>query len=217
VDRRLRVRGAVQSLVDKDTGQELVDTNAAWALGQCVYETLPTGRDFKREAFRRTSVRNVKVQPGARGPVWHSLVVTADLDGCATNQGVKAEVRLYDTEKRVGFHFALRKLPVRSAEAVYVAFPFRAPDSEMLYEAQGGLVTPGKNQLPGSASDWQTLQNFIAVRRADSQIVLGSSPRACCRGAPHGPRPCRWCSRSSAWRRPTCWSSRRDPCGAAAA
>ncbi len=168
-------RGAVQSLIDKETGEELVDANANWGLGQCVYESLSSGRDMKSEAFRRVSVRNVKVESGARGPVWRSLVVNADLDGCATEKGVRTEIRLYDADKRVELHLTLRKLPVRNAEAVYVTFPFRAPDSELLYEAQGGLVVPGKDQLPGSASDWQTIQNFIAVRHRAGQIVLGSA------------------------------------------
>jgi hypothetical protein len=35
-------------------------------------------------------------------------------------------------------------------------------------------VTPGETQLPGSASDWQTVQSFLAVRGAESQIVQAS-------------------------------------------
>ena len=167
-------RGAVVSLLDKELGRELVDTNSGWGLGQCIYEVLTSGRDMKPDAFRRSSVRNVKMEPGARGPIWQSLRFVASMDGCDTNHGVRGEIRLYNTEKRVEFHFTLRKLAVRSPEAVYVAFPFNSPGSEMLYEAQGGTVVPGKDQLPGSASDWQTIQNFIAVRDSDSQIVLGS-------------------------------------------
>ncbi|MCX8109572.1 MAG: hypothetical protein N3G20_12305, partial [Verrucomicrobiae bacterium] len=43
------------------------------------------------------------------------------------------------------------------------------------YEAQGGTVVPGRDQLPGSASDWQTMQSFVAIRNNKSQIVLGSN------------------------------------------
>ncbi len=167
-------KGAIKSLVDKETGQELVDQTAAWGLGQCIYETMPNRRDIKPDAFKRTSVRNVTVKPGASGPIWKSLLVTADLDGCATNNGMRAEIRLYDTEKRVELRFAVRKLPIPSPEALYVALPFQAPNSKMLYEAQGGCVTPGDDQIPGSSSDWQTLQSFIAIRSADGQIVTGS-------------------------------------------
>jgi len=167
-------RGALVSLVDRETGQELVDASAAWGLGQVIYETMPSRRDLKPGALTRVPARNVKVTPGARGPIWQSLVVDADLDGCATNRGLRAEIRLYDTEKRLELHYALRKLPVRSPESVYVALPFQAPKGRMLYEAQGGLVSPGEDQIPGSSSDWQTWQSFLAIRSADHQIVLGS-------------------------------------------
>ena len=167
-------KGAIKSLVDKETGRELVDQNATWGLGQCIYETTPDRRDMTPDMFKRASVRNVSVKPGASGPIWKSLLLTADLDGCATNNGVRAEIRLYETEKRLEMHFAIRKLPIATPEAVYVALPFQAPDSKMIYEAQGGCVTPGEGQIPGSSSDWQTLQSFLAIRNADGQIVTGS-------------------------------------------
>ena len=167
-------KGAIKSLVDKETGKELADPGAAWGLGQCIYETMPGRRDFKPSSFKRTSVRNVAVKPGASGPIWKSLLLTADLGGCATNSGVRAEIRLYDTEKRIELRFSVRKLPIRSPEAVYVALPFQSPNSKMLYEAQGGCVSPGEDQIPGSASDWQTLQSFISIGSADGQIVVGS-------------------------------------------
>ncbi len=167
-------RGAVKSLVDKQTGEELVDAGAPWGLGQCVYETLADRNQMHPKVAARTSLRDVKVQPGANGPIWKSLRVTGTLDGCATNDGLKAEIRLYETEKRVELHFAARKLPVRNPEGLYVAFPFRSPGAKLAYEVAGGCVTPGEDQIPGSASDWQAIQNFIAVRGRESQIVWGS-------------------------------------------
>lgn len=169
-----RQRGAVSSLVDKETGLELVDAKAGWALGQCLHETGPANRQMKPERFQRTPLRNVRIQPGEAGPIWKSLDFTAELEGCATNQGVRGEIRLYETEKRLEFHFALRKLPVPSPESVYVAFPFQSAEGRMLYEAQGGCVVPGDDQIPGSSSDWQTLQSFLSVRNAAGQIIIGS-------------------------------------------
>lgn len=168
-------KGGIVSWVDKASGRELVDPQAPWTLGQCVYETMPANREMKPEVFRRTSVRNVEIRPGANGPVWRSLQLAADLDGAATNRGLHAEFRLYDTEKRLELHFRLRKLPVPTPEAVYVALPFQMPEGHLLYEAQGGLVTPGDDQIPGSSSDWQTLQSFLAIRGDAGQIILGSA------------------------------------------
>ncbi len=167
-------KGSIQSLLDKETGAELIDPGANWGFGQCVYETMPVNREMKPEVFKRTAWRNVKVSPGAIGPIWHSLRLSADLEGCATNKGAQAEIRLYDTEKRVELHFAIRKLPVPTPEAVYVTLPFQSAEGKLLYEAQGGLVTPGEGQIPGSSSDWQTIQSFLSVRNAAGQIIVGS-------------------------------------------
>ena len=168
------VKGSIQSLLDKETGAELVDPGATWGFGQCVYETMPVNREMKPEVFQRTAWRNVKASPGAGGPIWHSLRLDADLDGCATNKGAQAEIRLYDTEKRLELWFAIRKLPVPTPESVYVTLPFQSPDAKLLYEGQGGLVTPGEGQIPGSSSDWQTMQSFLSVRNTAGQIILGS-------------------------------------------
>jgi hypothetical protein len=168
------VKGSIQSLRDKESGAELVDQTANWGFGQCVYETMPLNREMKPEVFKRTAWRNVKVTPGASGPIWQSLRLSADLDGCATNNGAQEEIRLYDTEKRVELHFDIRKLPVPTPESVYVTLPFRSPDGKVLYEGQGGLVRPGETQIPGSSSDWQTIQSFLSVRNAAGQIIIGS-------------------------------------------
>lgn len=168
-------RGAIRSLVDKSTGREIVDPASPWQLGQLVYEFLPEGRNMVRSQFHRSTLKNIQVKPGAQGPVWKSLIISADLEGCAEPEGVKMEIRLYETGKRVEFHYTVRKLPVQHAEAVYAVFPFRASDAEIVYEAQGGLVRPGEMQIPGSSSDWQTIQSFLAVRNADGQILWGSN------------------------------------------
>jgi alpha-mannosidase len=57
---------------------------------------------------------------------------------------------------------------------MYVAMPFQWPDGKVVYEAQGGVVMPGQNQLPGSSSDWQGVQSFVAVRSPQGQIICGS-------------------------------------------
>jgi hypothetical protein len=135
---------------------------------------MPNNREMKPDVFKRAGLRNVQVKPGIQGPVWRSLILSAEMDGAAPTNGLRAEFRLFENEKRLECHFALRKLPVPTPEAVYVAFPFQAPGGRMLYEAQGGMVTPGGDQIPGSSSDWQTLQSVLTVRDDTGQIFFGS-------------------------------------------
>ncbi len=172
--------GALASLFDKEGKRELVDTGAPWQLAQFIYERAVDRGDFekasfpKEHPFQRTGLRNVKVGDPVRGQLWKTLAIEGEADGCAGRGGVRLEIRLYESEKRIEFHFAVRKSPVTAPEAIYVAFPFNLPGSAVVFEAQGGVVTPGRGQLPGSASDWQAYQSFVAIRDSSGQIILGS-------------------------------------------
>ncbi len=171
--------GGIRSLKDKETGLELVDSSAPWRLGQFIYERMDDREEFNRSAFknrepfRRTTLRKVELIEAVSGPVWKSLRLRAEADGCVEPGGVQVEIRLFETEKRLEFHYAVRKAPVTAPESIYVSFPFSG-DRTLAYEGQGGIVAPGEGQLPGSASDWQTIQAFVAVRGGDDQIILGS-------------------------------------------
>jgi len=57
---------------------------------------------------------------------------------------------------------------------VYVAFPFDLQNGRIVFEAQGGAVTPGSDQIPGSASDWNTIQTYAAARNVGGQILVAS-------------------------------------------
>jgi hypothetical protein len=172
--------GAVISLLDRETGRQLVDAGAPWHLGQFIYERAVDRADFDRPSFpkehpfQRIAARKVQIGAEVAGPIWQGLTVKAESEGCTGSDGVTTEIRLYETEKRIEFLFTVRKEAVTSPEAIYVAFPFNAPGGKVVYEAQGGLAAPGEGQLPGSSSDWQTIQSFVAVRDQDGQILLGS-------------------------------------------
>jgi hypothetical protein len=63
---------------------------------------------------------------------------------------------------------------ITDPEALYVAFPFSLPGSRIVFETIGGILSQG-HQLPGSATDWNAAQNFVAVRGKNGQIVVVSN------------------------------------------
>ena len=67
-----------------------------------------------------------------------------------------------------------RKLIITDPEALYVAFPFSLPDSRIVFETIGGILSQGQ-QLPGSSTDWNAAQNFVSVRGKKGQIVVVSN------------------------------------------
>jgi len=168
--------GSISSLFDKELRQELVDGQNPYKIGQPVRET-----SAKRDVapFIHTTVSNVKVDAGTNGSVWESVRITSDLEGFekgtdGTPKGVELEIRLYKNVKKIEFKYMARKLIITDPEALYVAFPFSLPDSRIVFETIGGILTQGQ-QLPGSASDWNVAQNFVAVRGKKGQIVVVSN------------------------------------------
>ncbi|MCX6247923.1 MAG: hypothetical protein NTW10_09330 [Bacteroidetes bacterium] len=173
------VNGTIESLFDKEMGKELVDKNSLYQPGQFIYERLGKNRHqlevLKLDEATRTVLRDVRFSPDVtEGPVWQSVSLHGSASECAEKDGITCEIRLYKTEKKIEFRYSMKKLPVTDPEGGYVAFPFQLENGQLVYETQGGSVRPGKDQLEGSASDWNGIQNYVAVKNADAQIVLVS-------------------------------------------
>jgi hypothetical protein len=171
-----RSTGAVSSLFDKELNLELTDPRNSYKIGQLVRETLPDRNQYKPA---HTTVSNVKTEGGMSGQVWESIRITADLDGFEKGtgnnpEGIEVEVRLYKNHKKIEFKYMAHKEIITDPEALYVAFPFSLPDSRIVFETIGGLLTQGQ-QIPGSSSDWNVAQNFVSVRGKAGQIIIVSN------------------------------------------
>ena len=171
-----KATGAISSLYDKELKVELIDPQNPWKIGQAIHETMP-----KRDKYEpsHTSVTNVTVDKGTSGNVWESLKISADLAGMdkgtdKTPKGLEMEIRLYKNAKKIELKYSAHKQIITDPEALYVAFPFALPGSRIVFETIGGTLTQG-DQLPGSSSDWNVAQNFVAVRSKAGQIVVVSN------------------------------------------
>jgi hypothetical protein len=171
-----KTTGSISSLYDKELNLELIDSQNPYNIGQPVRET-SAKRDIA--PFIRTTVSNVIVDKGVSGNVWESVKISADLEGCekgteGSPKGIETEIRLYKNIKKIEFKYMAHKLIITDPEALYVAFPFSFPDSRIVFETIGGILTQGQ-QLPGSSSDWNVAQNFVSVRGKKGQVVIVSN------------------------------------------
>jgi alpha-mannosidase len=169
--------GGVTSIVDRELGQEILDHGSAWQFGQLIYERLSdrhSMEELRLGGHTRTAMHNVSITAGIDGPIWQSLIVKGVSNGFVDSTRVTCEIRFYKNAKRIELIYKGRKETVNDPEAAYVAFPFAMKDGKLVYEAQGGLAYPGENQLPGTTTDWNTSQNFAALRSPQGQIVLVS-------------------------------------------
>mgnify|MGYP002629749300 CR=1 FL=1 len=180
-------KGTISSLIDKNLNLELLDKNDSVEMGQFIYEQLENRQQMERFMYNkidtvyvplageRKNLTDITVLKAEKGPVWNSLFLSGSMHGCADDRGVNLEIRLYNKEKRIELHYSMHKQAVTSPESVYVAFPFKLSGSKLVFEVQGGMVYPGVNQLEGTAMDWNTIQNFAAIRNDKAQIVFGSN------------------------------------------
>jgi alpha-mannosidase len=171
------LRGGITGLFDKALALELLDARGEWIGGQFIHETLGNREQLEQltlKSYERTPLKGLRVKDWSDGEIWSSVSLAGGTPGCDGPEGVTCEIRLFKTAKRVELHYSARKLGVTSPEAFYVAFPFDLPNGRVVFEAQGGAVTPGVDQIPGSASDWNTVQTYAAARITGGQIVISS-------------------------------------------
>ncbi|RLD51571.1 MAG: hypothetical protein DRJ05_18265, partial [Bacteroidetes bacterium] len=179
--------GNILSIFDKELQLQLTDTDDTVKTGQFVYEQLDNRHQLERYTSSkvdtvyvplegsREMLQDIQLLSLKNGPIWKSLYLNGKIPDCADEKGVDIEIRLYHDDKRIEFYYSMNKLPVTTAEGIYIAFPFYLDGGNLIYEAQGGLVEPGINQLEGTASDWNTIQHFASVKNDDTQIVFSSA------------------------------------------
>ncbi|PKQ65014.1 hypothetical protein BZG02_04030 [Labilibaculum filiforme] len=176
------------SIFDKELNRELIDDASTYKLGSFIYELLENREDLERltNALRDTVYKPIKketiqfsdfkIVERKNGEIWNSIKCKAQIPDCADASGVNIEIRLYNYKKEIELLYNMRKLSITDPEGLYIAFPFTNDnDGQLAFEVQGGVVQPGKNQLGGSASDWNTIQNFATVKSNNSQIVFSSN------------------------------------------
>ncbi len=144
--------GALCSIVDKETGREWIDRDAAHGANELLV------RSPRSEAAIGATCRGLA--PGEDGPVMASLVARGAAAGCPE---VVQEVTLYAGLRRVDL--ATRVL--RDATPLlehYIAFPFLIRSAGFRYEGSNTVIRPVRDQLPGTNTDSYAVQHWVSVR-----------------------------------------------------
>ncbi|MCP4311019.1 MAG: glycosyl hydrolase family 38 [Bacteroidetes bacterium] len=169
--------GAIASLWDKEMGMELIDQESEWDMGQFIYERLGNRHQmeqFRLDDYERTSLDSAWLEPGTNGPLWTSVCLKGLTEASIRGHELDLEIRLFKPAKRVDMVYSIVKKPVIEPEGIYIAFPFTLDKGSLYFDVQGGTIEAGRDQIPGSANDWNTVQNYAALRNDLSQLVLVS-------------------------------------------
>ena len=167
------ITGGLSSVVDKETGRELVDPKGRIALNQYVYENPIGGRDAVnnmagKAQFDRYSPVAATTAAGLSGPIASSLIIRSQAKPCPD---IQQEIVLYDGLKRIDIVNRLKKDETRDAEALYFAFPFGVEGGAARLEISDGTMAPETEQLPGTTRDWIAVQNWVEIAGPKQAVV----------------------------------------------
>lgn len=189
--------GAVASLIDKETGRELVDRSAPYGLNQLLYVTgggSNSGEGFGyRDVARRETSRYSRLvfynQAYPPAKLTEHVPAGAAAEILKTELGVlvrikssafrfprlETDILLYDGSKRIDFINRVIKEETFETEALYFAFPFAgAKTPEICFDLAQGFTCPAADLLPGGAAEWHALNRWLSVREGDFTVGWAS-------------------------------------------
>jgi len=152
--------GAIESVYDKQLDRELADTAATYHVNQLLV------RDARTTKIKTPT--RAKVRVGMRGPIAASLQISSQAPGCPQ---VTQEIVLLDGIKRIDFNNRVLKDSTPLQE-LYVAFPFKADSPSFAFEGTNSVIRPFVDQLPGSNTNYYSVQHWAEVHDGKASITL---------------------------------------------
>jgi alpha-mannosidase len=153
--------GSIASILDKQLGRELVDSNSPYGFGSYLYVTggdeYPNnslyrfGAGLKPPALAIHAASSGNIVITKNGPIGTVVQLTSS---APNTPSIQTEVLLLDDEKKILITYKLHKDRVLSRESAYVAFPFAISNPQFTYGSQSGWVNPAKDELTGGSREW---------------------------------------------------------------
>ncbi|MCL5104314.1 MAG: hypothetical protein M1133_09395 [Armatimonadetes bacterium] len=171
--------GGISSLIHHRTGRELV-VRGDYSLNQHIHEIIDSrnGREalsdwtgMKYDTPFCRSTPDMTICQGRAMPFGASLVVEG---GGGEFPMLRSEIILYDDIDRIDLLNYVTKPPIDRAEAIYHAFPLGREGATVYLDVPGAVMRPGLDQVPGTATDWHSIQHYFAVEDGEWTTVVAS-------------------------------------------
>jgi alpha-mannosidase len=181
--------GALAHLVDKTTGQDLVNRNSGYGLNEYLYVTggdpyvyyqgLEHGGNTDNRILASnptlplpnlTINRATVTKPAVVQRFPWGIVVTVHSQAVNTPQ-IVSTITLNDEQKMVTFNNEVDKTATVKKEGVYFAFPFAVREPRVEYQGATAWVNPVSDMLPGANRQWFTTQAGVRVRGSNQSIA----------------------------------------------
>ena len=170
--------GALISILDKETGRELIDAESEYRFGELIYASGGEGshaissnlQALPAPKFTYHRPHAVRVTQ-ANGPVFGELASEAAADKFPK---ITLRVRLYHGLKRIDLRCELDKEETTAKEGVYIAFPFALDVARggLWLEYPDAITEPLKDQHTSACRDWYAVQRWLAASDGQETVVL---------------------------------------------
>jgi hypothetical protein len=170
--------GGLKSILDKETGRELIDAESEYRLGELIYVSGGEGsyaissnlKALPAPKFTYHRQNAVHVTQ-ANGPVFGELASEATAEKFPK---ITMRVRLYHGLKRVDLRCELDKEETTAKEGVYIAFPFafEVERGGLWLEYPDAITEPLKDQHSSACRDWYAVQRWLAASDGQATVVL---------------------------------------------
>ncbi len=184
--------GGITSVLDKETGRELVDAQAPYRLNEYLYVSSPAKTDLYRDkqppALQVNPSQAATFTRSKLGELGERMVVETSAQ---QTPKISSTVTVWNDVKRVEIENRLTKTQTYVQEAAYFAFPFAAKQPVFRYEIPGGSVRPDKDMMAGACQAWFTVQHFVELDTAAGSITWSSpdAPLVCLQDINRGTWP----------------------------
>jgi len=176
--------GAIVSIVDKESGRELVDAGAPQRLNQYLYVSGGDGSRIVKQPpptppqLTLSSPEKAVLQRYRLGDLGE--VMTLETSTAMTPK-LTSTVTVWNDVKRIDISNRLTRTETYKKEGVYFAFPFAADAPTFRYEVPAGIVCANTDMLPGACLDWFTVQHFVEIADQHGAIAWATpdAPLAC--------------------------------------
>jgi hypothetical protein len=180
-------RGGIASLVDKQTGRELVDKTSPYALGQFLHERFDAkqmlafhkayGRPGDGYAWPKGDLPKEAAYAALTPPAWSLAVqhtAVADVatltatDPLGLAKGIALVITLPRQQPFVDVEWRVtEKTPDPMPEGGWLCFPFAVAQPQFLLGRLGGPIDPTKDIVVGANRDYFCLNNGLTITGQD--------------------------------------------------
>lgn len=172
----------IKSIIDKETGQELVDSSKGFKLGQLIYDegeersTLPEPLgeyfmmllDRKPKSHTRNKAGGYKASKVTSGNISKAVTLEAKMKRFPK---IFQEIILYNDIKRIDFVNTVVKTLTYDKEGAYYSFPFDFSHPEVKIDLPSAIIKPGEEQIRGACKDWYAIQNWVKMQGKGKGLV----------------------------------------------